>query len=201
MDDPRLVWLGRRNVIVTVTAAVVISIVAVAVPGSASTPQLRGPSVLLGVPTVHAMLMGDVLALAVRAADADLEALSPRPIRTYRALIGAALVTVLLVLLVGTTTVAGLPGADQLAAVRTLSVVAAVTTLVTWRTSFVTAAAVLLAYLGCVLFAGVDPDGHLAWWARLLAPWEPTTDPWITATAITATLYAFAATPFKQAAD
>ncbi|WP_407342250.1 hypothetical protein [Pengzhenrongella phosphoraccumulans] len=201
MVDPRLVWLGRRNVIVTVAAAVVLSFVAVAAHGFTPTPQLRGPSVPLGVPTVQAMLMGTVLALAVRAADADLEALSPRPIRTYRALIGAGLVAVLLALLVGSTTIAGLSGPDQLAAIRTLSVVAALTTLVTWRTSFSTAAAVLLAYLGCVLFAGVDPDGHLAWWARLLAPWEPTTDPWITAIAIGATLYAFAATPTNHPTD
>lgn len=201
MVDPRVVWLGRRNVILTVAAAVALSFVAVAVHGSAPTPQLRGPSVLLGVPTVQAMLLGAILALAVRAADADLEALSPRPIHTYRALIGAALVTVHLALLVGSTTIAGLSGVDQLAAVRTLSVVAALTTLVTWRTSFTTAAAAFLAYLGCVLFAGVNPDGHLTWWARLLAPWEPTTDPWITAVAVGATLYAFAAAPANHPTD
>ena len=74
MLDPRLVWLGRRNVIVTVAAAVMLSFVALAAHGFAPTPQLRGPSVPIGIPTVQAMLMGTILALAVRAADADLEA-------------------------------------------------------------------------------------------------------------------------------
>lgn len=201
MVDPRVVWLARRNVLLTVTIAVALSVAAVAVRGSAPTPQLRGPSVLLGVPTVLAMLLGAIGALAVRATDADLEALSPRPIRTYRALIGATLLTVHVALLVGVTTIAGLTGLEQFAAIRTLSVVAALTTLVTRRTSFATAAAVFLAYLGCVLFAGVNPDGHLTWWARLLAPWEPATDPWITTIAIVATLYAFATTPSNRHSD
>jgi hypothetical protein len=75
--------------------------------------------------------------------------------------------------------------------------VASVSSLLARRASFAAAIAVLLAYLGCIVFAGVAPDEKLDWWALLLAPWNPVTDPWLVFLSAIAMLFAFAARPFQ----
>jgi hypothetical protein len=193
--DALIVWLWRRNVALVLVAGVALTCVAAVVTGAVPTPQLRGPSVLLGVSTIHALLLGAALPLAVIPADGDLEPLSPRPVRRYRLLTGAGLLCVDALLLAGVGAVAGLDRPTTLAALRSLVLAAAVGSFVTRSVSFPAAIAVLLTYVGCVLFAGVEPDGTVASWARLLAPWHPGTDPWLTAAAVIATVGAFAARP------
>lgn len=193
MAESWVVWLWRRNVVLTVVACVALAGVAAVVNGAIPTPQLRGPSLLLGISTVHALVSGAALPLAVVAADPDLEAISPRPIGRYRLLTGAGLLTANALLLVGAGALSELDGPNMLAALRTMVIVAAVCSLMTRALSFAAAIALLLAYVGCVLFAGVDPDGSVAPWAGLLARWQAHTDPWLIAAAIGAMLYAFAA--------
>ncbi|MCL3860644.1 hypothetical protein [Actinotalea sp. K2] len=194
-SPPYLVWLARRDTVLALAVSIALTVAAAALTGAIPTPQMRGPSLLLTVSTIHAMLLGSVIALAVRPADPHLEALSPRPMRTLRLTLGVGLLLSQTLLLVTAGALAELAPPQVLAGLRTLAVTAGVCALIARRASFPAAAMILLAYVGCVLFAGAEPDGDVAWWARLLAGWDAPVDLWLIGIGTAATCSAFLATP------
>src|SRR4051812_29287404 len=177
---PLLTWLLRRHAAESLAVSALAAVACTLVSGSLATPQLRGPSVALGSMVVYAIVLGCAMALPVRAADRDLELTSTRPVTWLRSALALLLLAANVALVAAVGTVTGAGTEQTLAAVRTMALVGGIVALVTRAASFVAAASLLLAYLGCVLFAGAGPDGSVDWWAHILAAWDPPVDGWLT---------------------
>lgn len=189
-----LVWIARRQIAVSIAASVLLSGLAMLLGGGFATPQLRGPSHIFPVGAVHAIALAVCIAFPLGMGDLELEERTPRRLRVYRGLFVALLIVFNGALLVAAHHVRGGSLESIGSDLRTGAIVAGVMSCVAWWASFYAAMAVLLAYFGCLLFAGVGPAGTVEWWARPLVHGASTIDALLAVVGLVAVLAAWLGT-------
>lgn len=171
-----LVWAIRRQLVVSAAGSFVISGLLTLIAGGFATPQLRGPSTTLHIGSLHATMLAMCIAFPVGMGDLELEQRTPRLIAAYRGMFVAVLLSLNGILLVVSHRMRGEGLESIVPDLRTGAIVAGVMSCIARWSSFYAAMAVLLAYAGCLLFAGVSPEGDIEWWARPLVHRASTVD-------------------------
>lgn len=160
-----LTW-ARRNSILTSVGILVAFTCAAAIFGEAqlATPQLRGPSTAVPIDLLLIPIFALTIAGSVKPCDHTLESRAAINVRLLRACTFAAL-------LVGTATAVGLltsRDGSGVHGIQSLAILAGAFAVITRCARFEVAVSIAAAYVGCVLFVGVDPNGGVALWASLL---------------------------------
>lgn len=162
-------WLARHSVLPVVGATLALAAIGQIVPLVVWTPQFSGAEASITLRTGAAAVAGGCYAALVLTQDPIAEIRSTRNVRLLR------WATAFTVLGVGIASLGlGPSAAWDWSAVRTYMFVAAVTSLIARAAGLTAAAAVLGAYIGACLFAGVPQTGAVRWWA---VPVQPATEP------------------------